>query len=68
MPVSRPLPQLGKGCHELRIVDHGVAWRIIYRIDSDAIVIVELFRKKSRTTPRAVLETCKARLREYDSA
>jgi len=68
MPVSRPLPLLGRRCHELRIKDRGMTWRIIYRIDTDAIVILEVFSKKSRTTPQVVLETCRKRLREYDNA
>ena len=68
MPISRPLPQLGRGCHELRIRHRAATWRIIYRIDTDAIVIAEVFSKKSRTLPQTVLETCRRRLREYDHA
>ena len=68
MPVSRPLPALGRRCHELRINDRGLAWRIIYRVDADAIVIAEVFGKKSRAIPEAVLEVCRRRLREYDNA
>lgn len=41
MPHSRPLPAIGLRCHELRIVDGDVAWRIIHRVDDDAIVILE---------------------------
>ena len=66
MPHSRPMPSLGKGCHELRIPDGKVSWRIVYRIDADAIVIVDVFTKKTGKTPQSVLATCKARLREYD--
>jgi len=66
MPHSRPMPTIGKRCHELRIPDDRVSWRIIYRIDADAIVIVEVFSKKTGKTPTSVIETCKARLREYD--
>jgi phage-related protein len=65
---SRPLPSLGKRCHELRINDRGVAWRIIYRADADAIVIVDVFSKRTRAIPETVLETCRRRLREYDHA
>ncbi len=65
MPHSRPMPSIGKRCHELRIPDGNVSWRIIYRIDTDAIVIAEVFRKKTGKTPKNVIETCKARLREY---
>jgi phage-related protein len=68
MPHSRPKPSLGPRCHELRIDDARVAWRIIYRIDSDAIVILEVFSKKSRETPRSVIDACKRRIKEYDNA
>jgi phage-related protein len=49
MPHSRPLPSIGARCHELRINDERTTWRIIYRIDSDAIALLEVFSKKSRT-------------------
>uniref|UniRef100_UPI003B849A3E type II toxin-antitoxin system RelE/ParE family toxin n=1 Tax=Petrachloros mirabilis TaxID=2918835 RepID=UPI003B849A3E len=42
-------------------------WRIIYRIDDDAILIVEVFNKTTRSTPRNVIEICKKRLRKYDT-
>lgn len=68
MPHSRPMPVIGERCHELRIVDVDVTWRLIYRIDLDAIVIVDVFDKKSRTTPQSVILRSKKRLREYDDA
>ena len=40
LPQSRPMPSIGKRCHELRITDENSIWRIIYRIDSDAIIIL----------------------------
>lgn len=46
MPQSRPLPDIGHRCHELRIRDAGHQWRIIYRNDSDAILILEVFDKR----------------------
>ncbi len=45
LPHSRPMPSIGTGCHELRIRDVDKNWRIIYRIDDDAILIVEVFHK-----------------------
>lgn len=66
MPQSRPMPSIGPRCHELRITDESVKWRIIYRVDSDAIVIAEVFKKKTAKTPREVIGTCKDRLRRYD--
>jgi phage-related protein len=52
LPHSRPMPAIGRGCHELRIVDEKVTWRIVYRLDDDAVVILEVFEKKTRATPR----------------
>jgi phage-related protein len=68
LPTSRPLPAIGARCHELRVNDAGQSWRILYRIDTDAIVIADVFSKKTRSTPRQVIETCRRRLREYDDA
>ncbi len=42
-------------------------WRIIYRIDDDAILIVEVFNKSMRTTPKNVIDICKKRLSKYDT-
>jgi phage-related protein len=68
MPHSRPMPTIGPRCHELRIVDGGSTWRIIYRADNDAVVIVEVFQKKTSKTPKRVISNSKTRLREYDNA
>jgi phage-related protein len=68
MPHSRPMSEIGPRCHELRVPDERVTWRIIYRVDPDAVVIVEVFAKKTVRTPRAVLEACRKRLKEYDDA
>jgi phage-related protein len=65
LPHSRPMPALGRRCHELRIVDERATWRIVYRVDDDAIVIAEVFSKKTQATPRFVLDTCRRRLRAY---
>jgi len=68
MPDSRPMPSIGRRCHELRINDDNVAWRIIYRTDADAIVIAEVFAKKTDRTSQPVIEVCRRRLRECDHA
>ena len=66
LPHSRPMVAIGARCHELRVVDRDDAWRIMYRTDQDALVIVDVFRKKTRRTPREVIDRCRARLRRYD--
>jgi phage-related protein len=68
MPHSRPMPSIGRSCHELRINDGDLSWRIVYRIDQDAIVILEVFDKKTQQTPKQVIDTCKDRIRDYDDA
>ena len=68
MPDSRPMPSIGQRVHELRVRDGSRDWRIVYRIDVDAIVIVEVFQKKTQTTPKRVINTSQERLREYDDA
>ena len=62
------MPSIGDSCHELRITDAGVNCRIVYRSDPDAIVIAEVFRKKTRKTPKDVIAVSQERLRRYDSA
>ncbi|MCF7826335.1 MAG: type II toxin-antitoxin system RelE/ParE family toxin [Candidatus Marinimicrobia bacterium] len=68
MPHSRPMPSIGSRCHELRINDEAATWRLIYRIDEDAIVILEVFSKKTQQTSKKVIDVCKKRIKEYDNA
>ena len=68
MPHSRVMPSVGSRCHELRINDREQTWRVIYRVDPDAVVILEVFSKKSRTTPDEVVQTCRRRLAAYERA
>ena len=68
MPLSRPMPVVGPRCHELRVVDVGATWRILYRIDPDAILIGAVFAKKTDATPRSMIEASRRRFREYDDA
>ena len=65
LPHSRPMPSIGRGCHELRIVDRDVTWRIAYHVDADAVVILEVFSKKTKTTPKRVIKACTTRLTMY---
>jgi phage-related protein len=66
LPHSRPMPGTGAGCHELHSVDEGATWRIVYRLDADAVVVVDVFSKKTRQTPGQVIVDCRRRLRQYD--
>jgi len=68
MPQSRPMPSVGARCHELRINDETATWRLMYRIDEDAIIILEVFSKKTQQTSKKVIDVCKNRIKEYDNA
>ena len=65
LPHSRPMPAIGRQCHELRISDREQTWRIIYHVAPDAIVILDVFRKKTQATPVQIVEVCQKRLAAY---
>lgn len=65
MPFSRPMPSIGRRCHELRVRDGDISWRVIYRNDHDEVLVVALFEKKTQRTPRRVIARAKQLLGEY---
>jgi len=67
MPHSRPMPSIGPRCHELRVADRDAIWRLVYRIDEEAIVVIALLKKKTAKTPKGVIDLCRRRLSGYDS-
>ena len=67
LPYSRPMPAIAKHIHELRILDTRDTWRVVYRLDPDAIVILEVFSKKTRAAPLSVIRTWRRRLAAYDA-
>lgn len=67
MPISRPMPIIGSNCHELRINDEEKTWRIVYFIDDEAIVILDIFAKTTNKTPKKVIEICQKRLKHYQN-
>jgi len=68
LPRSRPMPAVGAHCHELRINDKDQTWRIIYYVAPDAVVILDVFSKKTRSTPSGVLAICQKRLAVWRAA
>jgi phage-related protein len=68
MPHSRPMPDIAPRCHELRIKDLDRDWRIVYRVDADAIVIADVFAKTTQQTPVRVIADCRRRLGLYDQS
>jgi len=66
MPQAEPLPIVGKRCGALRVRDGGHNWRIMYRVDPDAVLVLEVYAKKTRQIPQAVIDRCNKRLQNYD--
>ena len=67
MPESRSLPVLDPRCHELRIrdIEKKAEWRVIYYIGDLAIAVLDIFQKKTRSTPADVLANCRRRLAAF---
>ena len=68
MPHSRPMPTIGPRVHELRIQDEGRFWRIVLRIDPDAVIIAAVFAKKTARSPQSIIDRCRRRFKAYDRA
>jgi phage-related protein len=58
MPQAEPLPIVGPRCAALRIRDQEHNWRIMYRLDADAVLVLVVYAKKTRTIPQEVLDRC----------
>lgn len=61
------MPSIGAHCHELRIRDENKTWRLFYRVDADAIVVILWTEKKTNKTPDEILDLCRQRLKSYDA-
>jgi phage-related protein len=65
MPLSRPMPVVGRGVHELRVKDAAGIYRAFYVLQSArGVVVFHAFGKKSQKTPAAEIELGRKRLRE----
>jgi len=62
------MPSIGIGCYERRINDAATTWRVVYRADPGAVVIAEVFNKKTQRAAQSVVVNCQRRLKEHDNA
>lgn len=67
LPHSRPMSSIGNNCHELRVTDKNKIWRLFYHLAKDAVVVLGVEEKKTRTTPKPTIDTCKKRLKSYEN-
>ncbi len=65
MPLSRPMPVIRHGVHELRVKDRSGQYRVFYYTKkNDTVLIFHFFKKKTQETPLQEIETAKRRLEE----
>ena len=46
-------------------MDGKLNWRIVYHMATDAVVILDVFKKQTEATPLAVINACKRRLADF---
>ena len=65
MPLSRPMPSIANGAHELRIKDRTGQYRVFYFVKvKEEILVFHCFQKKTQATPMKEIELAKKRLKE----
>jgi phage-related protein len=64
MPISRPLPSVARGLHELRLSGRAGEYRVFYVIKvGDAIYVLHGTSKKNQKMDRQTINLLKERLR-----
>jgi phage-related protein len=65
LPVSRPMPGVAAGAHELRFRDADGIQRVFYFLNSPrAILVFHAFAKKTQKTPDSEMSLGARRLKE----
>lgn len=65
MPLSRPMPDIGRGAHELRLKDRSGAYRVVYALVHRGVVhVVHAFKKSTQSTSARNLQLARKRLKE----
>jgi len=64
LPLSRPMPSIAPGAHELRFRDRSGIYRVVYWIRrQNEIWLVHAFQKKTQATPSQNIEVAKQRIK-----
>jgi len=65
MPLSRPMPEVASGVHELRVRGKTRAVRIFYFVKlAEVILVFRAFQKKTQKTPQREVAIGQQRLKE----
>lgn len=58
----KPMPPIGKGVEEIRILDESGTYRVIYTIrPPDAVYVLHALQKKTQATSKCVIDLARAR-------
>ena len=61
----KPMPAIGKGVEEIRLLDSTGAYRVMYVARrAEAVYVLHAFRKKTQATPKNDLQIAKRRFRQ----
>lgn len=65
LPLSRPMPSIRSGVHELRLRDRSGAYRVVYVLAGGGVVyVLHAFQKKTQVTAKKNLDLARKRLKE----
>ena len=65
LPLSRPMPAIGRGVHELRLKNRSGAYRVVYALGTHgAVYVLHAFKKTTQATSARNLELAQRRLKE----
>ena len=65
MPLSRPMPHVASGTHELRVMGKTSSVRVFYFVKlAEAILVFHAFQKKTQKTPKREMALGQQRLKE----
>jgi phage-related protein len=65
MPLSRPLPTVGRGVHEIRLKDRSGQYRVIHALVWRGVVhVLHAFKKTTQATSHRDIEIARKRLKE----
>jgi len=61
----KPMPAIGKGVEEIRVLDSTGAYRVIYVARrAEAVYVLHAFQKKTQATPKNDIQIAKRRYRQ----
>ena len=65
MPLSRPMPVIAHGAHEIRLKDRQGQYRVFYFVKArDAVLVFHFIKKKTQATPGHEIEVAQKRLED----